>query len=115
QYEGRRYRGLLRHLVLSAVSHLFRSRMREELRGEKSGGDGVPGARGDRGVDPELVFGRVPARGVDRADSGHPPTEAAAKRGVTDEPHEANATATPQPRHQTDRVETLPVGTDLAL
>ncbi len=41
-YEGRRYVGLKRHLILSCVSHLFLSRVRESLRGEKSGADGVP-------------------------------------------------------------------------
>ena len=34
QYEGRRYQGLKRHLILSCVSYLFLSRMREEFGGE---------------------------------------------------------------------------------
>ena len=57
QYEGRRYQGLKRHLILSCVSSLFLSQMREEFGGEKSGVDGVPGAHGGRGLDPELVAG----------------------------------------------------------
>ena len=76
QYEGRRYQGLKRHLILSCVSYLFLSRMREEFGGEKSGVDGVPGAHGDRGVDPELVAGPTPLDevvgtngGGDRADA----------------------------------------------
>ncbi|MCG8653908.1 MAG: IS701 family transposase [Pirellulales bacterium] len=36
-YEGRRYLGLKRHMILSAISFLFLARMREELKGEKSG------------------------------------------------------------------------------
>ena len=39
QFEGRRYQGLKRHLILSCVSYLFLSRMREEFGGEKSGVD----------------------------------------------------------------------------
>ena len=35
QYEGRRYQGLKRHLILSCVSYLFLSRMRQEFGGEK--------------------------------------------------------------------------------
>ena len=62
QYEGRRYQGLKRHLILSCVSYLFLSRMRQEFGGEKSGADGVPGAHGDRGVDPVLVVGAEPVR-----------------------------------------------------
>jgi SRSO17 transposase len=41
-YEGRRYLGLKRHLVLASVSHLFLARVHHELRGGKSGVDGLP-------------------------------------------------------------------------
>ena len=34
QYEGRRYRGLKRHLILSCISYLFLSRMRQEFGGK---------------------------------------------------------------------------------
>src|SRR2546421_639259 len=36
-YEGRRYPGLKRHLILSAVSFLFLARVLAKVRGEKSG------------------------------------------------------------------------------
>ena len=80
QYEGRRYRGLKRHLILSCVSYLFLSRMRQEFGGEKSGADGVPGAYGGGGVDPVLVVGAVAAEGVAGADLGGDRTDAAAER-----------------------------------
>ena len=54
QYEGRRYVGLKRHLVLSMVSYLFLARVRQEW-GEKSGVDGVPTAHGNGRLDPQLV------------------------------------------------------------
>jgi SRSO17 transposase len=44
-YEGRRYLGLKRHLVLASVSHLFLAQVHQELRGEKSGVDGSPSPR----------------------------------------------------------------------
>lgn len=47
-YEGRRYLGLKRHLILSSVSYLFLSRANQRLREKKSGVDRVPSA--DRGV-----------------------------------------------------------------
>lgn len=46
RYEGRKYQGLRRHLILTAVSHLFLATVHHELRGEKPGADGVPGADG---------------------------------------------------------------------
>jgi SRSO17 transposase len=54
QYEGRRYQGLKRHLVLSAVSYLFLAKMRQEW-GEKPGADRVPIAHRHRGADTVLV------------------------------------------------------------
>ncbi len=70
QYEGRRYQGLKRHLVLSMVSYLFLSRVRQEFGGEKPGADGVPGAHGGGGVDPVLVVGPEPAEEAVGADVG---------------------------------------------
>lgn len=42
QWEGRRWLGLKRHLILTSVSYLFLTRVREELREKKSGADRVP-------------------------------------------------------------------------
>jgi len=54
QYEGRRYLGLKRHLILSAVSYLFLARVRQEW-GEKPGVDGVPVAHRHGGVGAVVV------------------------------------------------------------
>lgn len=54
-YEGRRYIGLKRHLILSAVSFLFLSKARHELAKKKSGVDGVPDAHGRRSTCDVLV------------------------------------------------------------
>jgi SRSO17 transposase len=49
-YEGRKYQGLKRHMILTSVSHLFLAKVHQDLRGEKPGVDGVSGADGDVGV-----------------------------------------------------------------
>jgi SRSO17 transposase len=54
-FEGRRWLGLQRHLVLSAVSYLFLARMYQRLRGKKPGVDRVPGAHSHLRCDPQLV------------------------------------------------------------
>lgn len=54
QYEGRRYLGLKRHLIVSAVSYLFLAQVRQEW-GEKLGVDGVPAPCGNGGVGAVLV------------------------------------------------------------
>ncbi len=54
-WEGRRWIGLKRHLILSTVSYLFLAKACQRLKEKKSGSDGVPGARGRRRRRPELV------------------------------------------------------------
>jgi len=54
-YEGRKYQGLKRHLILTSVSHLFLAKAHLELRGEKPGTDGMPSADGDVGAGEEPV------------------------------------------------------------
>jgi SRSO17 transposase len=89
-YEGRRYVGLKRHLVMSAVSYLFLSRMRQECEGEKKGADGVPGAQGDSAVDPVLVAGATAIEGVIGAYGRRDPKDAAAQCSGSEEPHQGN-------------------------
>ena len=55
QWEGRRYLGLKRHLILSCVSYLFLARCRQRLRGEKSRGHHLPSPRRRRRAGRELV------------------------------------------------------------
>jgi SRSO17 transposase len=55
QWEGRRWLGLKRHLILTSVSYLFLARVRKRLRGKKSGPDGVPGACRRGGAGAQLV------------------------------------------------------------
>jgi SRSO17 transposase len=54
-YEGRKYQGLKRHMILTSVSHLFLAQVLVDLRGEKPGVDGVPGADGGIGAGEEPV------------------------------------------------------------
>jgi len=55
QYVGRLYQGLKRHLIITAVSHLFLAKVHQDLRGEKPGVDGVPSTHGDGSRGEELV------------------------------------------------------------
>jgi SRSO17 transposase len=115
QYEGRRYPGLKRHLILSCVSYLFLSRVRLEFGGEKPGADGVPGAHGGGGVDPVLVVGPVPARETAGADVGGDRAGAAAQCRGAAVPHQADAPSAARSRHQAHRGPSLQVGINLAL
>jgi SRSO17 transposase len=115
QYEGRRYQGLKRHLILSCVSYLFLTRMRQEFGGEKSGVDGVPDPHGGGGVDPVLVVERVPAQGVAGADLGRDQTSATPERPGADMPRQEDTPKVTRGGRQTHRVAPLQMGYDLAL
>jgi SRSO17 transposase len=57
-YEGRKYQGLKRHLIITTVSHLFLAKVHQDLRGEKpgtAGTDRLSGADGDVGSGEEPV------------------------------------------------------------
>lgn len=90
-YEGRSYRGLLRHQRLTALAHLFCGRERLRLRGEKPGADGVPGAVGDECAGAVVVDGPVRVGASVGADGGEDPVRAGAERGVAGQPREADA------------------------
>ena len=115
QYEGRRYRGLKRHLVLSMVSYLFLSRVRQECGGEKPGPDRVPGAYGGGGVDPVLVAGREPAAEVAGADGRGDRAGAASECPGAAVPLQADTAAVTRSGHKTHRSAPMQMGPDLAL
>ena len=58
-FEVRQYRAIHRHLVLSAVSHLFLAEFRQTHGGKKPGPDGLPDPRGDRRPGADLDTGRT--------------------------------------------------------
>lgn len=58
-YEGRRYLGLKRHLILSAISFLFLARTKQQLGEKKSGDHRVPNPPGRLGID-SLAVARQP-------------------------------------------------------
>jgi SRSO17 transposase len=115
QYEGRRYLGLKRHLILSAVSHLFLARVRQEW-GEKPGVDGMPAPHG-HGSGGAILVQRGPS-GL-RAPAGnhrcedHVPT--ATQCPGPQEPHQNDATETARAWHTPNRFATMQLGTNLAL
>lgn len=100
QYEGRRYQGLRRHLILSCVSYLFLSRVRQEFGGEKPGADRVPGAHRDRGADPVLVVGPLPAEEIAGADLRGDRTKPAPQRRGAEGPHQTHTAAITRIGHQ---------------
>jgi SRSO17 transposase len=114
-YEGRRYLGMKRHLILTAVSYLFLSRVRHELRGEKSRVDRVPSAygRGRSGSQLVAIWSRLrtPVRTSGRRDPVCPETP----QPSSHQPHENDPTQTAISGHTPSQPSTLSMEYDLAL
>lgn len=116
QYEGRRYLGLKRHLIVSAVSYLFLTRVREDLRGEKPGADGLPAAYGGGRAGALLGVVVTPVEGGAAGQGGEEDhLGAASECAGPQEPREADPAKVARTRHQAHRTETVSVGHDLAL
>jgi SRSO17 transposase len=115
QYEGRRYLGLKRHLVLSMVSYLFLAQVRQEW-GGKSEPDGLPVAHRLGGADPLVVDDRStgdgPLAGTGSQENQEDPT--ANRRGPR-EPHQDNDRQTPHDGHISNPDQPVPLELDLAL
>jgi len=69
-FEGRSYIGLMRHQTITALTHLFLSRVHQEWRGEKPGVDSLPNSHGCLGPGSILV---VDAHGSEQADRASRP------------------------------------------
>ncbi len=107
QWEGRRWLGLQRHLVLTSVSYLFLARVRTKFRGEKTGVDDQPSACGGRDVGAELVAVRPSVRRPDRGHRETTPPLATTHRHGSRVQHQANPQKTTANRHISQRHHSL--------
>jgi SRSO17 transposase len=114
-YEGRRYRGLKRHLILTAVSYLFLSRVHQDLRGGKLGVNGLPGAHGDGGSSSQLVAIGPSLNAAVRASGRGNSVYAKAPSAGSQEPHENDPTQVASPWHTPNRPSQVPMEYELAL
>lgn len=114
-WEGRRWLGLKRHLILTTVSYLFLAQACQRLRGGKSRVDRLPGARGDGHPDPKLAVGTVgprPAVPANRLPHSISPTPQCPRPRLSPT-HRPPQTA--PPRNQVDNPATLRRKHELAL
>lgn len=114
-YEGRRYLGLQRHLILSAISYLFLAQVRQELAEKKSGTDRVPSAHGSGGGGSILVVERLRLHETVPTNGRRDPVRSGPQCGCLQESHENDQGPSPESRNQTNPGPTVQVGQNLAL
>lgn len=95
-FECRKYPAVLRHLLVTQISHLFLARQCRRLRGEKrcGGRDGVPGPHRRRGAAGRVAHGRGGAGRADRPGGGKDPAGAETQRRRPQVSHEGPAQET---------------------
>jgi SRSO17 transposase len=98
-YEGRRYPGLKRHLILSAISYLFLARTKHRLQGEKIRIDCMPSAHGRVGIDPLVVARPTRLGTIARRHRRSDPASATTQRLGIPLPQQANPAETAEIRH----------------
>jgi SRSO17 transposase len=86
-FEVRHWRSLRRHLILTAVSHLFLAKVQEKWRGEKSGPDGLPTPPGGRGAGALAVVDRRGPHGLPGNGSRDHHRDPAPQRKVPAQPY----------------------------
>jgi hypothetical protein len=101
-YEGRRYPGLKRHLILSAISYLFLARTNQRLRGKKIRVDRLPSPHRRLGADPLVVDGRSRVGAAAGSHRRVDPAGAAPQRLRPSLPHQAKSSSFTRHGHHTD-------------
>jgi len=97
-FEGRKYRGLIRHQALSAVSHLFLERLREQW-GEKPGVDRLPDSDCGSRFGAIVVVGEASGANTTGTHRGDDCLSTTEECPCAEEPHQTHATQTPSPRN----------------
>jgi SRSO17 transposase len=116
QYEGRRYLGLKRHLILSCVSYLFLARVRQKWAEKKSGADGLSVAHGAGGSGPILGVVVTPVEGQAVGECGQKDQlGAATKRSGSEKPRQTNSATASRVGHHAHRPGKVPLAANLAL
>ena len=114
-YEGRNYEGMMRHQMVTAVTHLFLARVREQWWGEKPGADVMPSAHGDERLGPILVAATQREAATVRKDCRADSVSTGEERQGTQESPQTNHRRAGRARTQAKPSAALQVGAHVAL
>jgi len=109
-FEGRSYVGLMRHQIITAVTHLFLSQLHREWRGEKSGADRLPTPHRRRGLGSSAVDARSGPQPVPGPRRRHHQRHPSPQSPLTPQPSQTHPPPTPSPRHRSPKTTCLRLG-----
>ena len=114
-FEGRSYIGLMRHQTITALTHLFLSRVHQEWRGEKPGVNGLPNPHGGLSTGGVVVAdanGRVQ---INRTRGAHHPSNSGENSAFSQEPPQAHDQKATNDRRHHQQSTKMRMGANLAL
>lgn len=114
-FEGRSYLGMRRHQAVTAVTHLFLSRVCAELGEKMSRVDGLSGATGGRRGGAIASVRRACHAFDDRSSGTEDQALSATQRGGPPQSHQKDNPSSPRQRHLAQRLTAMPMGAILAL
>jgi SRSO17 transposase len=114
-FEGRSYLGLRRHQAITAVSHLFLSKVQQQLRGEKPETDHLPATHGVGSARTHVGAGTNRCATDYRSRRGRNRLHPTAQRAGAQIPRENSTPKTGRTGHPTDRTAPLRMDHELAL
>lgn len=102
-YEGRRYRGLMRHMMLTCVSNLFLMRATQKRWGEKPGVDGAAGSSRRRSPNHRALVRRPNPASTDQTTGRRDRISPTPQRPSSKKSRQTHKTTTTSAGHQTQR------------
>ena len=106
-YEGRRWRGWQRHLMISAVSFLFLARVHQALRKKKSAADSLPSAYRHFGRGTDLMVERMQDHGVVQENGSQDSVAAETQCSGAQEPYQSDSSKITPNGHSFSRGKTM--------
>lgn len=114
-FEGRSYLGLKRHQAITAVTHLFLARVREQWGEKDPRTDGLPGPDRGRCRDSLETAGKAGGADPDRGRRRGNQLPSTPQRRSATQPSQGNSRQTARPKHPAHRPASLPLARKLAL
>jgi SRSO17 transposase len=114
-FEGRSYVGLMRHQIITSLTHLFLSRVHQQWREKKSGADGLPVANSLVGLGSILVSSGQGGPAASHADSPDHHRHPGSQGPLSPQPSQTNAATTTCPPDIPNRNSKMRMGEKLAL
>lgn len=109
-FEGRSYLGLMRHQIITAVTHLFLARTQQAWRGGKSGVDSLPSANRRRRMGAIVVADGQRLQPLARTDRQHHHQDAASQRCLSQKPSKTHDQTLAQTKHRAREPAPMQVG-----